>query len=213
MLNGRLVGLRPIELDDLGFLADLANAPGVRHYVVGWGWPAARDAQRDWYDRAVRDPHSHRLAVADLTTGAPVGLTGLWEIDWHNRSALTAIKLMPGATEPGSGSDAIKLVMAWSFYEVGLQRLHSTILDFNAASLGAYVRRSGWQVEGRERRAVFRRGEWHDLVKVAALRSDFDALPDAPEYVERVCGAALPAVVPGVPEARTAPNGHRSPIL
>jgi len=30
--------------------------------------------------------------------------------------------------------------MAWSFYEVGLRRLYGTILDSNAASLGAYVR-------------------------------------------------------------------------
>ncbi|MEV4629605.1 GNAT family protein [Micromonospora sp. NPDC049523] len=208
MLTGRLVGLRPMQADDLDFLTDLANAPQVRGNVVGWDWPVARDAQRDWFQGASRDPRNRRLTVVGLGSGEPVGLTGLWEIDWHNRSALTAVKLMPGAAPKGAGSDSIMLTMAWSFYDVGLRRLHSTILDFNAASLGAYVRRCGWQVEGRDREAVFRRGRWHDLTRVAILRPEFDALPDAPEYVERACGPTPP--LPAQPGAAK-PARHLDP--
>lgn len=188
MLTGRLVGLRPMRSDDLDFLAELANTTAVRTHVVGWDWPVAPDAQREWFPTALRDPRNRRLTVTDAATDRPVGLTGLWDVDWHNRSALTAVKLMPGVAPKGAGSDSIKLVMAWSFHEVGLRRLHSTILDFNAASLGAYVRKCGWRIEGRDREAVFRHGAWHDLVRVAVLAPEFDALPDAAEYVERVCG-------------------------
>jgi len=196
VLTGRLVGLRPMRADDLEFLADLANATPVRTHVVGWDWPVAADAQREWFPGALRDPRNRRLTVTELRTGEPVGLTGLWEVDWHNGSALTAVKLMPGVAPRGAGSDSIKLIMAWAFYEVGLRRLHSTILDFNAASIGAYVRKCGWRIEGRDREAVYRRGAWHDLIRVAVLRSDHDALPDTPEYVDRVCGPR-PAPVPG----------------
>ncbi|RKR91330.1 RimJ/RimL family protein N-acetyltransferase [Micromonospora pisi] len=208
MLTGRLVGLRPMQADDLDFFADLANAPQVRSHVVGWDWPVARDAQRDWFASASRDPRNRRLTVVDRASGKPVGMTGLWEIDWHNQSALTAVKLMPGATPKGAGTDSIMLTMAWSFYEVGLRRLHSTVLDFNAASLGAYVRRCGWQIEGRDREAVFRRGTWHDLIRVAILRPEFDAGPDAAEYVERVCGAT-PA--PPMPPSQDHPARHLDP--
>ncbi|SCG60907.1 GNAT family N-acetyltransferase [Micromonospora halophytica] len=212
MLTGRLVELRPVRADDLDFLAALANCTPVRTHVVGWGWPISAEGQREWLQRSIGDPHLHRLTVTDQATGEPIGLTGLWELDWHNQSALTAAKLMPGLAPKGAGSDAIKLLMAWAFYEVGLRRLHSTILDFNGASLGAYVRRCGFRVEGRERASVFRRGEWRDLIRVAALRSDFDALPDADEYVERVCGPR-PVPVSGVERVGSepvayAPNGH-----
>lgn len=187
MLKGNLVGIRPIVSDDLDFLADLAEHPEVRGNVVGWDWPASRDAQADWLQASHGNPSTRRFTVTELQSGAPIGLTGLWEIDWHNRSALTAVKLMPGRAPKGAGSDSIMLTMAWSFYEVGLRRLHGAILAFNAASHGAYVRRCGWRVEGREREAVFRNGAWHDLFRVAVLRSDFDALPDAQAYVRRVC--------------------------
>ncbi|NES15407.1 MULTISPECIES: GNAT family N-acetyltransferase [Micromonospora] len=196
MLNGRLVGLRPTRTEDLDFLADLANLDQVRHNVGGWHWPVARETQPEWLRRSQADQTVQRLTVADPVTDEPWGLTGLWEIDWHNRSALTAIKLMPGAAPRGAGSDAIMLVMAWSFYDVGLRRLHGSILPFNTASLGAYVRNCGWRVEGRDREAVFRRGEWHDLLRVGILRADFDALTAAEEYVERVCGPAT-STIPG----------------
>jgi RimJ/RimL family protein N-acetyltransferase len=198
MLNGRLVTIRPTGAEDLDFLADLANHDQVRHNVGGWGWPVSRDAQADWLRRSHADPGVQRMTVVDPVSGQPWGFTGLWEIDWHNRGALTGIKLMPGLTPRGAGTDAIMLTMAWSFYEVGLRRLHSTILPFNAASLGAYVRHCGWRIEGRDREAAFRRGQWHDLLRVAALRSDFEALPAAEEYVERVCGPR--PVIPAQPE-------------
>ncbi|SCL24020.1 Protein N-acetyltransferase, RimJ/RimL family [Micromonospora rhizosphaerae] len=191
MLNGRLVELRPMIAEDLGFLATLANTTSVRANVVGWDWPVAPDGQREWLDKAIRDPKNHRLTVTDLATGKPIGLAGLWEFDWHNRSAIAPIKIMPGLAPKGAGTDTIMLVMAWAFYEVGLHRVHGSILDLNAASLGLYLRRCGWREEGRERESIFRRGEWHDLIRVAALRSDFDALPDAEEYVERVCGTQM----------------------
>ncbi len=191
MLTGRLVGLRPIRADDLDFLADLANEPGVRRNVVGWSWPVARDAQRDWLQRSQHDPQLCRLTVTDNATNRPVGLTGLWDVDWHNRAALTAIKLMPGAAPKGAGSDAIMLTMAWSFYEVGLHRLYSDILPFNGPSLGMIIRRCGWKVEGRTRESCFRHGAWHDQVIVGVLRSDFDAHPDAREYIERICGQPM----------------------
>lgn len=195
MLTGRLVRLRPVEPHDLDFLADLANDPAIRGNVVGWDWPVARCAQSAWLEAADSNRCVRRLTVADASTDEALGLTGLWDIDWHNRSAVSGVKLMPGRAPKGAGTDTIMLIMAWSFYELGLRRLYSTILDFNAASLGAYVRRCGWRVEGREREAVFRKGGWHDLLRVAALRSDFEMLPDAAEYINRTCPIATEAYV------------------
>jgi RimJ/RimL family protein N-acetyltransferase len=192
VMSGRLIGLRPVESTDLDFLADLANHAQVRTNVVGWDWPVSRDAQAEWHKGTLFASSTRRLAVTSLATGELVGLTGLWDVDWHNQSALTAVKLMPGLAPKGAGTDSIMLTMAWSFYEVGLRRLHSTILEFNAASIGAYVRKCGWQVEGREREAVFRHGRWNDQLNVAILRPEFEALPDAAEYVTRV-GSAGPA--------------------
>jgi RimJ/RimL family protein N-acetyltransferase len=186
MINGRLTRLRPVERHDLPLLQQLANDPVIGGLVVGWDFPVSMHGQEQWLERSAASQSTVRLMVDNAETTQAAGLTGLWDIDWHNRSALTAVKLHPDLTGRGLGTDSIMTVMAWAFYVVGLRRLHSSILPFNEASLKAYVGRCGWQIEGREREAIFRKGEWVDLLRVGVLRSDFDALSDAPEYTSRV---------------------------
>jgi hypothetical protein len=113
---------------------------------------------------------------------------------------------MPGSAPKGAGTDAIMTLMAWAFYEVGLRRLHCTILDYNAASHGAYVRKCGWQIEGRQREAVFRNGRWNDLLHAAILKREFDTLLDAEEYVARL--SSLPSVPAPPPSLVPAPSGE-----
>jgi RimJ/RimL family protein N-acetyltransferase len=195
MIDGRLVSLRPVEEDDLVFLAQLANNPQIRSMVVGWDWPVSVSGQRGWLAGVAKNPRSVRLTVLDKQSQSPIGLTGLWNVDWRSGSAMTAIKLMPGVSPKGAGTDTIMLVGAWAFYEVGLRRLYSTVLDFNGPSIGAYVRHCGWIIEGRERESVLRRGEWCDLYHIAQLRSDFDDLKTAIEYVDYVCKVDVAAKV------------------
>lgn len=186
MIHGKCVTIRPIESGDQLFVSQLNSDPAVRANVVGWDFPQSLHKQEQWFESA-RPENTHRWLVED-SQGHRIGLTGLWSVDWHNRNALTALKLGgPGeARGRGLGRDAIKAVMAFAFYDAGLHRLHSTIIDGNTPSLKAYCDYSNWRVEGRSRDHVWRHGSYHDLIHIAALKSDFDALPDAQEYIERV---------------------------
>ena len=184
MIDGKLIRLRPPEPADSSLMVELANNPQVRANVVGWDWPLSHHGQAEWLNATLHHQTTRRLIVADLASGDPVGVTGLWDIDWRNRSALTAVKLMPEAAPPGAGTDSIMLTMAWAFHEVGLRRLHSSILSYNAASIGAYVRKCGWSIEGTSREAVFRHGVYNDLLQVGMLRTEFDRLEDAKYYVD-----------------------------
>ena len=186
MIQGRLVHLRPVEIEDLPFLTWLANDAGVRSLVVGWSFPIPLHGQERWLTASQEQGSVRRLAVVDTEADTTIGLTGLWELDWHNQSAMTATKLDRSRSPKGAGSDAIMTTMAWAFHEVGLRRLHSSILDFNHASMAAYVRKCGWRIEGIDREAVFRKGSWCDVYRVAILRREFDALEAANEYVERI---------------------------
>jgi RimJ/RimL family protein N-acetyltransferase len=187
MITGELVRLRPIDPDDLEFLRSLANSPDVAQWLVGAGMPISVLEQQRWYEAASRDQSTIRLLVEDATTTSSVGITGLWDIDWRNRSALTAAKFSGEHRGRGLGTDTIMTTMAWAFGSIGLRRLHSSILDFNTASLLAYVRKCGWRIEGCEKAAVFRNGRWCDRYLVAILDEEFRRLPRATEYLTRVC--------------------------
>ncbi|MDO9497354.1 MAG: GNAT family protein, partial [Nocardioides sp.] len=168
-----------MEFDDLPAVKRINEDSAVRGNVVGWGWPNSLRELENWFSSS-QGGSTHRWMV-ETHDGQAIGVTGLWDVDWHNRNALTALKL-GGVDEVrgrGAGSDAIKLVMAFAFFDVGLERLHSTILENNTASLKAYVEHCGWSNEGTARRHVWRHGTYVDAHHIGVLREEFERLPDS----------------------------------
>ena len=199
-IRGAYVQLRAIEPDDLEFLAMLTNDRTVSGMVVGWDFPVSVHGQTRWLEHASSDPRNKRLMVVG-PGGERIGMTGLWDIDWQARHAIGAIKLHPPAlTQKGIGTDAIKTLSAWAFYDVGMQKIQGSILDFNGPSLGAYAKKCGWKIEGVFRRHVYRKGEYHDAYWVSILKEEFDALPDAAEYIDRVVPVDAETKVDALPE-------------
>ncbi|GAB2683726.1 GNAT family N-acetyltransferase [Thalassiella azotivora] len=179
MLYGRTFRGRPIEEDDQPFLQSLSADPAVRRGVVGWSWPLSLHEQRRWFETAGSTADRRWVIESD---GELVGMTGLWQVDWHNRNAVTGLKLSAGGRGRGLAVDVVMAVMAFAFYDVGLHRLHAPILATNAASLRVYRDRCGWALEGTARSHVFRDGDFVDVHQLGILREDFERLPDAATY-------------------------------
>lgn len=186
MIHGKKVSLRPMEVRDQLYVHDLNADPTVRGHVVGWEWPSSAYQQERWFSSTQRSD-THRWIVADRDD-QPIGLTGLWDVDWHNRNALTALKIGGGQPRRGHGfgTDAIKTVMAYAFYDVGLVRLYSSILNDNLPSINAYVNKCSWSIEGTSRSHVWRHGKFVDLLQIGVLKDDFDRLPDSAHYIDLI---------------------------
>jgi RimJ/RimL family protein N-acetyltransferase len=101
MIVGKNVVLRAIEEDDLEYLQKWQNDPVISELVVGWSFPVSMADQRQWFQGSVKKPHTQRFIVESKEKGI-IGLTGLWDIDLHNRHALTALKIGE-KTDRGSG--------------------------------------------------------------------------------------------------------------
>lgn len=170
----RNLNLRPIERTDLVFLRDLANDPVVRQNVVGWDWPLSLEGQEKWFDRGI-DTSTTRRFIIEGDEGEPVGLTGLWDINWRNRTAKSAVKIggRPDVRGRGYGTRSVHSLMDFAFNDVGLNRLYSTILDFNEASISTYTKKSGWKIEGVARQHIYRDGCFVDLMHIGILRDEY----------------------------------------
>src|SRR5215467_5627841 len=136
MIAGRFIRLRPIEPEDLSFMAKMTNDRDVAGMVAGWDFPVALHSQRSWLEESAGDRSAFRFTIVGAE-GEPIGMTGLFNIDWHSRHAIAPIKLyQPALRQKGTGTDVVKTLMAWAFYDVGLQKLQGSILDSNGASCG-----------------------------------------------------------------------------
>lgn len=174
MTDLRTVRLRPIEKTDLKYLRQLANDPVVRENVVGWDWPLSDVGQEAWFAESRSNSTTQRFLV-ESEVGQPIGVTGFWDIDWRNRTAMVAIKL--GGTSDvrgkGYGVAAILSIMEFGFVDAGFNRLYATMLASNSRSIATFVSKCGWKEEGRLRQHIWRNGEYVDLLQVGILRSEF----------------------------------------
>lgn len=177
MSQEQTVTLRPIESADLPFLRDLTSDPEVRRQVVGWGWPVSLAGQESWFAATLRSENTKRFMVV-APNGAPVGLAGLWDIDWHDRTASVGIKIggRPDIRGKGYGSQALAKITRFAFMDVGLERLWAHILATNSASLHLFLDTARWTKEGCLRQHIWNQGSRVDVIVAGLLRADFEKL-------------------------------------
>lgn len=173
-IRGERVTLRAIEPEDLPLLARWSNDPDIQSMLGGWHWPSSLLTMRDWLERIRSDTLNQRFAI-DTDEGL-VGTANLVEINWKDRNATHGMLIGDTANRGrGYGFDTVRAVMRYAFEELGLERLDTTIIEYNEPSLRLYVGKCGWKEEGRQRRWYFRRGRHWDRLLVGITREDYAA--------------------------------------
>lgn len=172
-IYGKKVIMRALEPEDMPYLLEMINDPEMERMVIGWSFPNSVKEQNDWYQKVISDKKNLRFAVQLIETGQFLGVSTLVKIDWKNRSADYGIKLC--STTPkkqGIGFDVVYATMKYAFEELQLNRLYSSILDYNIASKKLFEK-CGWKYEGCYKQSVFKNNTYHDEYPIAILRSEY----------------------------------------
>ena len=171
ILKGKLVTLRPIEREDLDFVISLINDPDIEKSIVGWSWPVSKKDEEQWY-ASFRNSDSTVRYIIETEEGN-VGLTGLANIDWKNGSAKGAgIRIKPGIQSKGLATDAYMTMFRFAFNELRLHRINTSAFEDNNASL-RFQEKCGCKREGVQREAIYKNGEYKNLVTLGILADDY----------------------------------------
>lgn len=188
LLRGERVYLRAYEPDDADIVhdwyrhADTARLMGefprslARRRVDAEAAGAAGEG-RDWF----------AFVVCLLTDDRPIGRTDVFSIDRVNGSAAFGIAIGErDARGVGLGTDAVNAVVDFCFGQLRLERLWLTTDSVNARAQRVYEK-AGFVHEGRLRRAFYQDGQFQDDIRMAMLRSEWEALTRRRswEYEER----------------------------
>lgn len=167
------VTLRAIEMEDVGLLKHLLNAPEVEVTTVGWNMPVSTYQQEQWMLNYRNSSDCMRWMI-ELENGTVLGMAILSSIDWKNRTACLGIKINPneGSRIHGDVKDAVYGGLRYAFDELGLHRIDAETLSTNFFSL-KLTRSMGFTDEGIKRECIFKAGEWHDLIVGGLLEQDF----------------------------------------
>ncbi|WP_217561853.1 GNAT family N-acetyltransferase [Paenibacillus sp. GbtcB18] len=116
---------------------------------------------------------SKSYMILDKESGRPIGITSLIQLDYKNRSAECILDI--GEKEfwgKGYGTESLRLLLNYAFLELNLHRVSLRVFAFNDKAVALYEK-IGFKREGVSRQAVFREGNWHDILHMGILQEEY----------------------------------------
>lgn len=164
------ITLRELDRSDLPLINRWRNDPSLVAMLGGSFRHVCMAVDEKWYDHYIANRAGNvRLAIT-VANGSIVGAVYLLSIDWLNRDAEFAIWIGAVASRGMRiGEAATRLMLAHAFGDLNLNRVHLSVLAHNEPAIRLY-RKVGFVEEGVQRQAVFKGGEYRDLVLMAMLR-------------------------------------------
>jgi len=181
-IKGRTVTLRAIEKDDLPVLHKWANDNDINEMIGGWHFPSSMNDQQKWFETLNLNSLNQRYAI-EVPGAGMIGTANLVEINWKDRNAHHGMALGDlAARGKGYAVDTIMAIMRFAFEELGLNRLDTTIIEYNASSIGVYTKKCGWTIEGTQKKWYFRKNQYWDRHIVGITREQYFELINKNNY-------------------------------
>jgi RimJ/RimL family protein N-acetyltransferase len=175
----RIEPLDPARHGDQLAAANAADGEGRNWTYLAYGPFAAAADYRSWLERAAAgaDPLFH--AVIDGATGAAVGVVAFLRIDpAHGTIEVGHINFSPRLQRTTCATEAMALMMARAFDELGYRRYEWKCDSLNRASRAAALR-LGFRFEGIFRQAMVIKGRSRDTAWYSILDGEWPALREA----------------------------------
>ena len=141
-LQGKNIYLRALEPEDLEFVFDIENDQAIWEFS-NTQTPYSRFLIRQYLENAHQDIYEAkqlRLAICKNEDFKAVGLIDLFEFDpRNNRAGIGILIKEEGNRNQGIGSQALEVLIDYSFRQLNLKQLFANINPQNEASTSLFT--------------------------------------------------------------------------
>jgi UDP-4-amino-4,6-dideoxy-N-acetyl-beta-L-altrosamine N-acetyltransferase len=153
-----------------------------------------REGQRAWFERICVSTQDQVWIIESLPEGGPpqpIGVLSLSDIDRLHRRCSWAYYLGEESARGMGLAKSLELSLcAYVFETLGLNKLCCEVLASNDRVVALHEK-FGSRTEGLLRQHIFKHGEFHDVVRMGLLRSDWQTQRDRFSYT------SIPIEAPG----------------
>ncbi|UTR07328.1 GNAT family N-acetyltransferase [Alkalihalobacillus sp. LMS6] len=119
------------------------------------------------------DTHSKSYIIEQMGDCVAIGVTALIGIDTKNRNAECILDIGEKSYwGKGYGTEALSILLSYAFLELNLHRVSLRVFSTNERAIHVYEK-VGFVQEGRSKEAIFRNGEWIDIIHMGLLQSHY----------------------------------------
>ena len=171
---GKLVRLRALMAEDWTFLHALDQDTESQRMGYRIPFPRNPEGTRKWAeDRANEGANGDRFFfIIETLDGEAAGTLHVHNADRRNGAFEYGIDIARAGRGQGYAREAIIIGLRHYFGELGYQKANATVFAFNEPSQALH-RRLGFTEEGRIRRNIYARGEYHDEIWFGMTAEEF----------------------------------------
>lgn len=176
MKNPRIY-LRALEPDDYMTTYKWRQDPEYQDGVASTARYVSMETERKWLERVITNHEKGlevRLGIVLKESEEFIGMIYLTEIDHINKNA--SIGSLIGEKEhrrKGYITEARTLILVHGFNELGLERISGYVVEYNEGSSRSYEK-LGFHKDGVLRNAIYKKGEFQNIVVYSLLKSEFN---------------------------------------
>jgi diamine N-acetyltransferase len=127
----------------------------------------------DEMNKWINNKDNALFTICEKSTDIPIGITGLFRIDFVSRSAIFYISIYdPDFWSKGYGNEATKLILKYAFDILNLNRIQLHVAKENIKGVNAYEK-AGYKIEGTLREAMYHNNQYIDFYVMGILRKEY----------------------------------------
>ncbi|MFH6934556.1 GNAT family N-acetyltransferase [Flavobacterium sp. FlaQc-30] len=163
-LKGDTIYLRALEPNDLEFVYAMENDQSIWE-VSNTHTPYSRFLIRQYLENAQQDIYEAkqlRLAICQDEDFPAIGLIDIFDFDPKNNRAGVGIVIQKNANRSKNiGSEALELLINYSFFNLNLHQLYANISTSNDASMALFTK-FGFEKIGIKKDWILLNNHYHD---------------------------------------------------
>lgn len=175
-MNNNRIYLRSLEPDDYLTSYKWRNDHDLMQGVISPPRYVSKETERKWVLKSIEEHENGkavRLAICIKEDDRHIGYIYLKNIDHQNKSCEVGTLIGDrNYLKLGLANEARLALFKYAFFELGMNRISARILKINKNSINS-GKNFGYTCEGVLRKAVFRHGEFVDVLLFSMLRDEF----------------------------------------
>jgi len=173
-IEGKQINLRKLKKSDAPSIYQNAKDFEIARYTTlphPYKLKNAEDFIKITHQK-IRKKKAFELGIELKETKEIIGMISLINLDYDNKNAEIGYWLGKKYWNKKIMKEAVNLILNFGFKKLKLVRIYARVMHPNISS-AKLLEKSGFQYEGRMRKANLRRGKWLDDLRYSILSSEF----------------------------------------
>ena len=172
-MTGKKCYLSPIDVNDAERFTEWLNDLEVTQHLTLYPHIISVESEKGFLEKLSKE---HNYSIIDINTNELIGNCGYVNLDHINQTA--EIGIFIGNKEywsRGYGKEAMSLLLDYGFKALNLHNVFLRVYSSNKRAIKCYEK-IGFITIGKNREALLRNGERHDIILMDILQKDFSEM-------------------------------------